>query len=44
MFHPTPPGREYVNYLQARLRDSGRVELVVVTTDNIGRYTPDISE
>ncbi|MDG5778836.1 hypothetical protein QA599_20555 [Haloarculaceae archaeon H-GB1-1] len=44
IFHPAPPEREYVNYLQALLRDSGRVELAVVTTDNTGRYTPDISE
>ena len=43
MFHPAPLGREYVNYLQAVLRDSGRIELAVVTTDNSGRYTPDIS-
>ena len=44
IFHPAPPEREYVNYLQALLRDSGRIELAVVTTDNTGRYTPDISE
>jgi hypothetical protein len=44
IFHPAPPEREYVNYLQALLRDSGRVELAVVTTDNTGRYTPDIPE
>ena len=44
VFHPAPPEREYVNYLQVLLRDSGRVELVVATTDNTGRYTPDISE
>ena len=44
MFHPAPPEREYENYLQALLRDSGRVELAVVTTDNTGRFTPDISE
>jgi hypothetical protein len=43
-FHPAPPGREYVNYLQALLRDSGRIELAVVTTANTGRYTPDVSE
>lgn len=44
VFHPAPPEREYVNYLQILLRDSGQVELVVATTDNTGRYTPDISE
>ncbi|MDQ2074447.1 hypothetical protein RBH20_18070 [Haloarcula sp. H-GB4] len=44
MFHPAPPGREYVNYLQAVLRDSGQIELAVVTTDNSGRYTPSISK
>jgi len=44
MFHPAPPEREYVNYLQARIRDSGRVELAVVTTDTTGRYAPTISE
>lgn len=43
MFHPAPPEREYVNYLHALLRDSGRVELAVVTTDNTGRYTPALS-
>lgn len=43
-FHPAPPGREYVNYLLALVRDSGRVELAVVTTENTGRYTPAISE
>ena len=43
-FHPAPPGREYVNYLQALLSDSGRVELAVVTTENTGRDTPDVSE
>lgn len=44
VFNPAPPEREYVNYLQALLRDSGRVELAVVTTDNTGRYTSNISE
>ena len=44
IFHPAPPERGYVNYLQALVRDSGRLELAVVTTDNTGRYTPDISE
>ncbi|WP_276413006.1 hypothetical protein [Haloarcula halobia] len=44
IFHPAPPERGYVNYLQALVRDSGRVELVVVTTENTGRYTPAISE
>ncbi len=44
MFHPAPPGREYVNYLHALLRDSGRVELAVITTENTGRYTPDMPE
>ena len=44
VFHPAPPEREYVNYLQILLRDSGRVAVVVATTDNTGRYTPDSSE
>ena len=43
-FHPAPPGREYVNYLQGLIRDSGRVELAVITTENTGRYTPDRSD
>jgi hypothetical protein len=42
-YHPAPPGREYVTFLRALLRDSGRVELVVVTTENTGQYTPDVS-
>jgi len=40
LFHPAPPERTYVNYLHALLRDSGRIELAVITTENTGRYTP----
>lgn len=40
-FHPAPPGRDYVNYLSAEIRDSGEFTWAVVTTDDAGRFTPD---
>lgn len=39
-FHPSPPGREYVNYLAAELPESGDFTWAVVTTDNPGSFTP----